>query len=68
MELTTSFCNHGLNIAEQCGIKACLTQIKLNENFDSTRFWGKIYGIKRDYLIIEAVTITHQIKYKYFFR
>lgn len=67
METTQTFCNYALNISEQAAVKASLTEIRLNENFKSTRFWGKIFGIECDYLIIEATTITHQIKHKYFF-
>jgi len=53
--------------SEQCAVKASLIKIKLNENFKSTRFWGKIFGVECDYLIIEATTVTHQIQHKYFF-
>jgi len=67
MEMTTSFCNRALNVSEQSAVKASLAEIRLNENFKSTRFWGKIFGVERDYLIIEATTVTHQIKKKYFF-
>mmetsp|Transcript_45956 Transcript_45956/g.73618 ORF Transcript_45956/g.73618 Transcript_45956/m.73618 type:complete len:302 (+) Transcript_45956:98-1003(+) len=67
MEITTSFCNRSLNISEQSAVKASLTEVRLNENFKSTRFWGKIFGVHNDYLIIEATSITHQIQHKYFF-
>lgn len=67
MEITTAFNNRGLNVPEQCTVKSSLVEIKLNENFKSTRFWGKIYGIENDYLIIEAISMNHQIQHKYFF-
>eukprot|EP01083_Nonionella_stella_P215287 774959_1 len=67
MEVTESFENYGLNPAEQCSIKVSLIDVKLNENFTTTKFWGKIFGIECDYLIIEATTVTHQIQHKYFF-
>eukprot|EP00483_Globobulimina_turgida_P009430 UN09449 len=67
MEVTESFGNYSLNPSEQCTLKASLIEIKLNENFKTTRFWGKIFGVECDYLIIEATTITHQIQHKYFF-
>mmetsp|Transcript_4502 Transcript_4502/g.3941 ORF Transcript_4502/g.3941 Transcript_4502/m.3941 type:complete len:299 (+) Transcript_4502:69-965(+) len=67
MEITTAFNNRGLNLQEQCTVKSSLIEIKLNENFKSTRFWGKIFGIENDYLIIEATSMNHQIQHKYFF-
>eukprot|EP01084_Bolivina_argentea_P081891 148289_1 len=67
MEVTNSFCSYALNVSEQCAVKASLTEIKLNENFESTRFWGKLFGIECDYLVIQATTITHAIQHKYFF-
>jgi len=67
MEVTTSFCNQKLNPAEQSAVAASLAEIKLNENFESTRFWGKIYGVEHDYIIIEATTITHEVRHKLFF-
>jgi len=67
METSQSFCNYSLNVSEQAAVKASLTEIKLNENFKSTRFWGKIFGVECDYLVIEATSITHQINHKYFF-
>jgi len=65
--VTHSFCNQKLNPAEQGALSSSLAEIKLNENFQSTRFWGKIYGVERDYLIIEATTVTHEIRHKFFF-
>jgi len=67
MELCATICNRSLNIQEQCAVKASLVEIKLNEKFKSTRFWGKIFGVQNDYLIIEATTVSHQIVRKYFF-
>ena len=68
MEMNQAFCNYSLNVSEQAAVKASLTEIKLNENFKSTRFWGKIFAAECDYLIIEATSITNQINHKYFFR
>lgn len=67
MEVTHSFCNQKLNPAEQSAVISSLAEIKLNENFQNTRFWGKIYGTEHDYLIIEATTVTHEIRHKFFF-
>ena len=68
MEVVSSFCNQRLNPAEQSAVSASLAEIKMNENFENTRFWGKIYGIEHDYLVIAATTVTHQIHHKFFFR
>lgn len=67
MEVSTSFCNQKLTPSEQSAVSASLAEIKLNESFESTRFWGKIYGQEHNYLIIEATIVTHEIKHKFFF-
>ena len=68
MEMTNTFCNQKLTPSEQSAVSASLAEIKLNENFQRTRFWGKIYGEEHDYLIVEAATVTHEVRHKFFFR
>lgn len=66
-EIFQSFNDKGLNLAESAAVSASLTEIKLNESFNNTKFWGKIIGIHRDYLIAVATKISHQVERKYFF-
>lgn len=60
-----TFGGHTLNIAERTAVEASILKIKVNENFKNVRFWGKVFGVARDYLIIQAV-VDHAAK-KYFY-
>jgi hypothetical protein len=67
MEINQTICDFSLNVAEKAAVNASLIEIKLNENFSDTKFWGKVFGIERDYLVIHATKTTHEIEHKYFF-
>jgi hypothetical protein len=49
-------------------VKANCTQLKLNERFQSVDFWGKIFGLRHDYIILQARSLDRfEIITKWFF-
>jgi len=62
-----SYAGSCLSVAERLATQAALTKLKLNEQYDQIEFWGKIYGIQRDYLVAAAVVTTNKIVKKFYF-
>jgi len=67
MDLHQSISGHSLTLEERVHLKISLIEVKLNEDFNVVELWGKIFGIQKDYLIVCATKISHQIDKKYFF-
>ena len=48
-----SITGNTLNIEELCGLETGIVQRKLLEKLNGkTLFWGKIYGVNQDYLVV----------------
>lgn len=43
-----------LNIEERAALQSSLLILKRNGKFSKLVFWGKIYGLKKDYLIAQG--------------
>jgi radial spoke head protein 9 len=56
-----------LNLSERVAIKNSLTKVKLHEKVSSTAFWGKIQGVRGDYLIAQASEVTDNVSKLFFF-
>lgn len=48
---------HTLNIEERAALQSSLALLKRNGKFSRVVFWGKIFGLKRDYLIAQGYPI-----------
>jgi hypothetical protein len=62
---------HTLNIEERAAIQCSLPILKRNGKFAKMVFWGKIYGLKKDYLIAQGypccIPILSTFSYNLFF-
>jgi hypothetical protein len=67
MDLQHSITGHVLTFEERAHLKFSMIEVKLNEDFESIVFWGKLFGIQNDYLIIVATKINQHVEKKYFF-
>lgn len=57
----------GLNASERLALKGSLLKLKLNENLDNVKFWGKILGQDKDYLIAQAYAHGKDITKVFYF-
>jgi len=62
--LSCSIGGYGLNRTQHVLIRNSLKKIKQHEKLSNIRFWGKIFGSQKDYLI--AVSVNRFIKTFYF--
>jgi len=66
--MKTSFHGRSLRPMEVAPVKANCTQLRLNERFQSVQFWGKIEGLRHDYIILQARSLDRfEIISKWFF-
>lgn len=65
--INTSFMGLGLNVSQRLATRNSLLKVKLNEKFDDVKFWGKIMGKQRDYLIACATSTSDTIKKSFYF-
>lgn len=57
-----------LNIEEQCGLESSIVQRRLLEKLSgSTLFWGKIYGISQDYLVVVNINTENDFPQKTYY-
>jgi radial spoke head protein 9 len=61
------FGGYALSLSEKLAVRGSLTRIALDENFAQVRFWGKIMGTAKDYLIACATVTTAAITKHYYF-
>ena len=60
-------CGQCLNLEESMGLSAAITVCQHEEGVAGLQFWGKITGIKSDYLIVCAVDPTTDFPAKQFY-
>jgi len=65
--INTPFMGLGLNVSQRLATRNSLMKVKLNENFDDVKFWGKIMGKQRDYLIACATSTGETISKSFYF-
>jgi len=66
--MKTAFHGRSLRPDEVPLVKANCRQLKLNERFQSVEFWGKLFGLRHDYIILEARSLNRfEIITKWFF-
>lgn len=56
-----------LNIEERAGLEAAMLKRKLEEGLDKMYFWGKVFGIESDYLIVFAIVPSDDFPAKKFY-
>lgn len=44
-----------LSTEQKAALQSSLVILKSNYKFDRVKFWGKIYGVKSDYFIVQGV-------------
>lgn len=57
-----------LNIEERSALASSLVVLKDAESFNTVAFWGKIFGLNKDYLIAQALSDDNLFKRKWFYR
>eukprot|EP00462_Mataza_sp_D1_P002632 CAMPEP_0175113104 /NCGR_PEP_ID=MMETSP0086_2-20121207/15942_1 /TAXON_ID=136419 /ORGANISM="Unknown Unknown, Strain D1" /LENGTH=287 /DNA_ID=CAMNT_0016392259 /DNA_START=38 /DNA_END=901 /DNA_ORIENTATION=+ len=65
--INTPFMGMGLNVSQRLATRNSLQKLKLNENYSDVKFWGKIQGKQRDYLIAVATEATDVITKSFYF-
>jgi len=57
-----------LSVEEKAGLEVSMLRRKLEENFDTFQFWGKVFGKQNDYLVCFGLlpSYDHPVK-KFFF-
>lgn len=62
LNLDLSVLGQGLTIAQKLAIKNSLIKIKLQENKQDIRFWGKINGTQSDYFLAVSTSVSDSIQ------
>lgn len=64
-----SVAGHTLNAEERSALQHSLLLLKDNEKLDSAHFWGKIFGVQKDYLVAQATFPNETVfKRKFYYR
>jgi hypothetical protein len=56
-----------LNSEQQLAVKNSIVKIYLNENLRA-KFWGKVIGAQKDYIIVRASILGSSIENHFYFR
>ena len=56
-----------LNVEERAGLEAAMLKRQLEEGLDRLYFWGKVFGVESDYLVVFAIVPAGDFPTKKFY-
>ena len=62
-----AFSGNTLSVEEAAGLEVALAKRRLEEGVSDVKFWGRITGSERDYLVAYAVADIEGFPHKRFF-
>mmetsp|Transcript_19691 Transcript_19691/g.19791 ORF Transcript_19691/g.19791 Transcript_19691/m.19791 type:complete len:275 (-) Transcript_19691:95-919(-) len=64
----SSVCAYGLNVEETAGLEVAMLQRRREENLSGRLlFWGKVFGVTQDYLVVYSVDIQSDFPEKKYY-
>lgn len=65
--INEEFLGSALNVSHRLAVRTSLSKLRINENNNNIKFWGKISGSSRDYFIAQGIVAQEAIEKTYYF-